>query len=359
MELIKELGLTVMVGVFAILGLETILHYFFDRDFTGVFQDILKKREMLQRAYGRTSHIENASNSKSGEIQRVVDVAKIQRDGLDAADETPKEHTASVVLFIVAAFTIGIIVEDISQKFADHNLPFNSLPATVTFGLVTKCGLPSEEDDRVSSLIGSMTEPKPEPFVFDLADNKAFTISDHTKVGDKVQEWIKNKQRCIPGGVGADCPTKEAVETTFKNLYYFAKNMAYSNEHHYDELRKILTRLEFMRSLYLIAWVYLVSGIYLLIIKGLLVIRLKVSKRRKDISRKGILSPHYANIISLIMVIFCVYVFSLWTFTRETNAFNRRAFGYLSSSLLEEERERKAKLPEQQGIPPLFWANDN
>lgn len=313
MELIKELGLTVMVGVFSILGVEVMMHYFFNRPFTGFFQEILKKREMLQ----------------------------------DGTSEPPTEsgvdNTATVVLFVALAFTVGIVAEDLSFKY-DNELPFRTIPAMITRGhFVQKLGLPTEDDDLVASLIGSMKHPKPNPLATDLAHSNALRISDQPQIGEKVQNWIKTANRCIPGSQEGDCPSPREVESAFKNLFYFAKNTAYSNEYHYDELRKIQSRLEFMRSLSMIAFLYFGVGLVLWVVLSF--------KRWLWDGRKGTGSVAVykvrAKVPVVLTVLFLVYFLSLWAYSRETDAFNRRAFGYLSTSLIEERRQTEAKLQEQ------------
>ena len=314
MELIKELGLTVMVGVFSILGLEVMMHYFFNRPLTGLFQEILEK----------------------------------QAGTSDTKTENGNDNTATVVLFVAAAFTVGIVAEDLSFKY-DNELPFRTIPAKITRGhFVQKLGLPTEDDDLVSSLLGSMKDPKPNQLLTELAYNNAFLINDHPQIGEKVQRWILTADRCIPGSQEENCPSQRDVEKAFKYLFYFAKNTAYSNEYHYDELRKIQSRLEFMRSLSMIAFIYFAIGVVLWVVLSF--------KRRLWDRKKGTVPEEIYKVHSkapmVLAVLFLVYFFSLWAYSRETDAFNRRAFGYLSSSLVEERRQTESK-PQQPDPRPF------
>jgi hypothetical protein len=344
MELIKELGLTFMVGVFSILGLETIMHYFFNRPLTGVFQEILEKGQMLRKTHVRDGDSKEALNT-SAETRKSDDSisgqAELPHDRLNISNDSQKEHTATVVLFIAAAFTVGIIAEDLSYKYMDSDLPFRGIPAFITRGyFVQRLGLPSEDDDRVSSLIGAIKHPDPQPVIYDLAGNNALRISDQSQIGEKIQNWINNDKRCIAGSPGKDCPSKKEVEKAFTNLFYFAKNTAYSNEHHYDELRKIQARLEFMRSISMIAFIYFALGAVFGVV--LLIKRWRDRKNKPRVSEE--LSQLHSKIPLVLTVMFVVYFLSLWAYARETDAFNRRVFGYLSSSLLEGKRQRKEQL---------------
>jgi len=332
MELIKDLGLTFMVGIFSILGLETIMHYFFNRPLTGLLQEILEKGQMLRRTHVRQWVSKESLNTETE--------TKNSDDRVNIGSDSQKEQTAMVVLFIAVAFTVGIVAEDLSYKYMEKDLPFRTIPAFITRGyLVQRLGLPSEDDDRVSSLIGAIKQAQPEPVIYDLADSNALLISNNQEIGQKIQNWIKNDKRCIPGSSVADCPEKEEVEKAFLNLFYFAKNTAYSNEYHYDELRKIQSRLEFMRSISMIAFIYFGLGVVFEVV--LLINRWW---NRKKNPRVPELSRRHSKIPVVLTVMFLVYFLSLWAYARETDAFNRRVFGYLSSSLIESKRQRKEQL---------------
>jgi len=223
----------------------------------------------------------------------------------------------------------------------DNDLPFRTIPAFFTRGyFVQRLGLPSEDDDRVSSLIGAIKHPDPQPVIYDLADSNAFQINDQSHTGEKIKNWIKNDKRCIAGSPGEECPSKKEVEKAFTNLFYFAKNTAYSNEYHYDELRKIQSRLEFMRSISMIAFICFGLGV----VFGV-VLLIRWWKNRKKIPTVPEEQSRLRYEIPIVLtVMFVVYFLSLWAYARETDAFNRRVFGYLSSSLIEGKRQREEQL---------------
>lgn len=304
---IKELGITLMVGVLTLLGAEIIAHYVINRPFTTFFKDLF-----------------GADKSSA------------------AGNKNDKEATAIVTLFVVIVFAVGLIVEAISFKYVDdEKLWIKRLPALVMGeGLTHWLGMPSKDDDRVAVLIESLDNPKPSALAIDLAWSDAFLISDNSKTGLKVQNWIKSKNRCVPGTEISDCPSRYEVEASIASLYYYAKNMAYSDQQHYHELSQIQARLEFARSLAVIGFLYLVVVIS---VQGFR------TRRKRDSAKAGTQVKTSRFAVPLVVAGFlCAYVFGLWAYGRETEAFNRRAFGYLSSNLVYEKRQAEAAAKQQQ-----------
>src|SRR5688572_1938389 len=93
MDFIKELGITLLVGAFTILGAEAILHYYFNRGFVGFFEGKL---------------------------------------GLEESGKVGKEQTMTIAVFIAFAFAVGVVVEDLSWKYRDSkDMPFRTIPAKI------------------------------------------------------------------------------------------------------------------------------------------------------------------------------------------------------------------------------------
>jgi hypothetical protein len=323
---IKELGITLMIGAFTILGADAILHYFLDWGFTGFFEDGLRARKRKEQA-------ENAGGSKK-------------------KDEN--EQTMAIVVFIGFAFGVGIIAEDLSYRYVDsENLQVRSIPAKIfPASIVTRFDLPSEETDLVSTLVESLKKPNPSPLTRDLADNHAFQMVDKSTPvdsdgtaenpaaletrGEKIEKWILDGQkRCkphekTPGEEIKGCPSPKEIQGAFKDLYYYAKNTVYAQSEYYEELRRIQTRLEFTRSLAMLAFMYFAVVLAVGIV--LLVWHMAKSSRNSE-SRDQVRQLRF-RIPAMAAVMFGIYFMSIWAYTRETDAFNKRVFGYLSTTLV-------------------------
>ncbi len=306
---IKELGITLMVGFFAMLGFEAILHYFFNRGIIGFFPG--------------------------------------SRSGFDKPD-----HTMTLTVLILLAFSLGLLVEDVSYKYADsEEVPFRTVLAKILPDeVITGLDLPSEDNDLVMTLVKSLKEPHPIPLARDLGREGGLTIADqsHELYVEEVQEWIKQEKPCSPGEKHTQlCPSRAEVEASLKNLYYYAKNNVYKDENHYDEMKRIQARLEFSRSISLISFFYfivsLVIGLFLILFYSL-----KGRKQRKRLLELRVRVP------AVLGILFCVYFFSVWAFARETDAFNRRALGYFSTILLYDQRQRELRLKEK-GLEGARW----
>jgi len=349
---IKELTITLLVGAFTILGFEAIAHCFV-----------------------RTGPIGKlALNRKS-----------------------PKEQPLTVVMLIVLAFGLGLIAEDLSLKWVDTNdFPFRKYPALALGDSVAdKLGLPPATDDRARSLFGLFERRTPDPVAEDLAANCAFKIDDTKKTGERVQKWIlqKPEDRCTPLQTNepgsADCPSAGDLEASARSLYYFAKNTAYSRPESYDELKRIEDRLQFERSASMFAFVYFAISLILMILllvwrvftllvplaelltrskyaakwsqkmrssRGYQIMRACYQKTRKKMAAskryktREKVAAFWTNIypyrwrwrfLGLVSVLLAVYFFTIWAYGRESDAFNRRVFGYFSTRLISEKRQHK------------------
>jgi hypothetical protein len=315
---IKELGITFLIGAFTILGLELILYYFFNIQLTGFFQGRLGLEEDLPV---------NEDNNQN---------AHKARDGRHDRGEI-KEQTMKTAVFIGLAFAIGILAEDLSYKYVDSiQTPLKAVPAIILPDeLINTLDLPSKYDSRVKTLIHDPKgNPHARPLAKDLARNGAFSLTDPDH-GMKVESWIMNPQGCKSTETGIDtCPTLDEITGSVLKLYYHAKNRAYDRENYYDEMKRIQTRLEFSRSISMIAFVYFVLGLLLLIPLFINSRRNRKTKVTRDERRKI-----YVRVPAVLLILFFVFFFSIWAYERESDEFNKRAFGYYSSMLITEKNK--------------------
>lgn len=336
MELdIHELSITIIVGAFTILGLEAIFYYFFNKQFTGFFQD----KFGLKRA-------KPTETSKNGKI----------RDNDTQDKEETHIHSMKAVVFIGMAFGIGILAEDLSYKFVDNvQTPFKTLPAALSSALPEelndRLGLPSKESSRIRTLIKNLNDnPRIQPLAIDLAKNTAFSQLD-PNIGGKVESWITCKSGTKSGDecsvVNREPPSEQEITSSIYSLYYYAKNNVYTIPQYYDELKKIESRRDFSRSISLIAYIYLIIAILL----GLLRITLLFRKSKMNKNEKDQRKEMFVKIASVWLVLFCIYFFSMWAYEREADEFNKRAFGYYSSMLFMNKHKANGNTGEVTGTP--------
>ena len=218
----------------------------------------------------------------------------------------------------------------------------------------------------VSTLLGSLKKPNPSPLTRDLADNHAFKMVDKSTPvesdstpgnpaeletrGEKIEKWILDGQkRCAPhektpGEEIKGCPSPKEIQGGFKDLYYYAKNTVYSQSQYYEELRKIQTRLEFTRSLAMLAFMYF-AMVLALGIAILLWHLAKLAKNKQNSESRERVRELRVRIPAMAAVMFGIYFLSIWAYARETDAFNKRVFGYLSTMLVTERlKEDKAQI---------------
>jgi hypothetical protein len=274
---LKDLGVTFLVGAFAILGFEFVLHYLLDKDLTGFFRGELG---LTQASEGAKAAQEARSNIRT-------------------------------TVFVALAFAVGIVAEDASYKFMDSGwlpLQTNSKASMRAAVLMRKC----DHDSLVPSRLG-----------FELAQAHAFTRFTWAGAeAEPLEAWLSTcstdaKPEChrIPTNISA-----------IDGLYYFAKNTVYRNDNYYDEMRRIQTRSEFSRSVLILASFYAALAIAIIVLLKVLPSRQPgFQARGTSLRREGL------RVLTLLLFLAAI---SYWAFYRESLEFNKRAFGYFSSQLL-------------------------
>lgn len=329
---LKEIGITFMVGAFTILGFELVLFYLFNLDLTGFY------REQLGLAKG-------TKRSRRRGVKQIQDNS---------------HQPMRLAVFIGLSFGIGILAEDLSNKYLDNaKSPVKLIPTIINFWVSDNTkntlGLPSLNDSRVEILIGDWQNPKIRPLAKELAENQAFEILDK-KNGVAVQEWLlldKPDQLCKKSD--KECVLEngkvyyEDVENSIIKLYFYAKNRTYKETNYYDEMKKIQARWDFSRSIALISFIYFlfvfvgfpialfISGIKMKNRKNHDLQRFRLKKLYSAVTEFFILNKNkIRNTVITFIILITINFFALWAYQRETDEFNKRAFGYFSSLLTAE-----------------------
>lgn len=324
---LKELGVTFLVGAFAILGLDLIVVLFFGRHINAFFQgwfDFKREKALYQR--------------------RTLSVASRK---IRPNDGESKDQTLKIAIFIGLAFATGMLAEDLSYRYADgiqlnltRIIPKSRLPVE----LGNDFGFGGREESRVAAMLNRKeNNVTPDWLAIDLARTEAFQLADPI-YGEKVGNWAVDPNRCFPDTTSVgNCPSHAEIAESIKRLYYFAKNKVYENRNYYEELKRIETRLEFSRAISLIAFLYFAGSLIALVLFILVrAWRLLMSKlkRRKQVTI-GQLFWEMLKYSAVIVILFALCFFSVWGYARESDEFNKRAFGYLSSMRLSDQEQLK------------------
>lgn len=300
---LKELGVTFLVGAIAILGWDLIYYVFRGKGLFSYFQDWL-----------------------SGWDEK-VDPATEKHES--------KESTVRTAIFIGLAFAIGVLAEDISSMTEKVDGPARMAAYIIRWPpeLVNRYGRSPKDESRIATLLGTKCEP--ESLAYDLARTHTFARAD-PKDGANVDAWI------IEGNRSNVC--QKTTADSIIRLYYFAKNKAFENSNYYDDMKQIQIRLEFLRSLSLIALLWLVSVI---IVCAGTIAKPPEHEESKDGRtnkiRKAKLVILWQGIFVLLGVFFLSFLIS-WANAREQGEFNKRAFGYLSTMRLSDVEKREQEI---------------
>jgi len=330
---LKELGITFMVGAFTILGLELILYHFFNKQLTGFFHGRL----------GLSGSTEQESRTT--------------QPGGTNEDQDENELTMRAAVFIGLAFAVGVLAEDVSEKYRDGlHTPFSNVAEQVMpNSLIQGLDLPVKYDARMQTLFREIGGDRlvPKQLAEELARTKSFSLADPVN-GEKVERWINTANRCIPTKLSYEwCPSLSELEQSASKLYYYAKNTTFAVENYYDEMKKIQIRLDFSRSIAMLAFVYFVAALLLvLILLTRVTFRFLISLIRDSvIIRPAIVGESYRKLLVKVPVIllglFLVYFVAIWAYARESDEFNKRAFGYFSTMQITSELTSKKQAVEK------------
>ncbi|MBK7705870.1 MAG: hypothetical protein IPN69_02715 [Acidobacteria bacterium] len=307
---LKEIGITFMIGAFTILGIELVLYYLSGMVITGFFRDRLGLD-------GET--VTSSPKRMRGRRRRDTRLGLNGETGTSPPAVGDAVQNMRLAVFIGLSFGVGILAEDVSYKFVDNELPF---------------GLESKYDTRLKVLVEESPELKFSHLAKDLATNAAFLRIDAER-GAELNEWVKTDGKCEKcGALGID-----EVKSAIVKLYYHAKNRVYLQANYYDEMRKIQSRADFARSIAVISFINVAMFFGIMIVmcidKHLMKNRI-INFMRERLGAKPFASlraVEYQKAAATFVTLLAVLALSSWAYDKESREYNKRAFGYYSTSL--------------------------
>jgi hypothetical protein len=248
------------------------------------------------------------------------------------------------------------------------------ISSVVPFG--SHLNLPSKEESRIRTLVKNFqtNEPEIDPLALDLANNKAFSQVYGSKDGAKFDEWILRMHECnlkirqcdkektsvsrrgcyrtnndkchLFDQSEAAVQSWDELEEAIYGLYYHAKNTDYLQQEYYDEMRRIEARRDFSRSIALIAFFFLVVALVLALARLVYsFIKYRIRRRKGKDGRKKAFRKRYFRLFTtrqkvnrriavIWLVLFVISFLGMWAYEKESDEFNKRAFGYYRSELV-------------------------
>jgi hypothetical protein len=246
-----ELGATLAIGTYLLVGLELILFFLFNKTF------------WLPLPWPKDEKPPTRHTQQSTEEPQ-------EKDG-----RKPLIDAGSAVV-VAVCFVLGLLVEDISYKFADKArlqhlwlLPTEDDMRTDTlFGekwkrCISKTG---ELNDRTKSAIAEFV---PEPLAIELNDLGLLSRLGG-KSGRKVIPLLTPEQSTYYDWSNV---TENDFITTANAVYYEAKNTVYKEPNYFHEMNHIRMRIDFARafSFVCILLVAMTICLYLLCVQGAIV----------------------------------------------------------------------------------------
>ncbi|MCU0635087.1 MAG: hypothetical protein MUE41_09455 [Gemmatimonadaceae bacterium] len=293
-SIIRELGITFLVGACAFLGTEIILYQLFDIHISGFFR-------------GTWGFDGPAGARTHGHFPR--------RGAHPLVGAFDSGGNIRAAVFAGLAFGLGVLVEDICHKFADAGV------------------IPLVRDEKVASRTGvlvKITQIRVEPtsLARDLGRQNVFSrlalvdpaIAKAVDSAFAVREaWTLEEWKDQAG------PIVESIN----RLYYLAKNTVYQTPNGYEELQRIQSRLDFSRSLLVLFAAFLLFTVLAILLRYLLSDwpHLEPTNRQRMRTR-----GHRAFMLLAAQLL--IFALAKSAFERESSEFNKRAFGYFSSSLM-------------------------
>ena len=244
-------------------------------------------------------------------------------------------------LVVVACFIIGMLAEDVSNKFVDGNIwihKYNILP---------------EENELRTSVLLDDTGLKLSKLGIQLVEQNMLVkniTNDEMRSGKYEPIGYKERNDQLLSKQ-IDYLNKVAIK-----LYYQAKNNVYLKNNYYKELSKIQLRIDFSRSFSLISfflfavclilasWVLMLSKHKHKIINICIYIMHKLklqSNSKSGIISVGSSAVHANNtrviqIVLITLMFLALFFFGRTAYTSEEIEFNKRTFGYYATLLYPE-----------------------
>jgi hypothetical protein len=280
---------------------------------------------------------------------------------------------ALTMLTLCIVFVAGMLFEDLSNWLVDTPLVLSKVPYT-DFQL-----LPQDREVRAKTLFGeefleffseqqnksskgltlgnlspgtatpsptpAPTPPEPDELSLRAAELDLFAKHVRT-TGPFVQETVLNKRPPQEPRI-----TRQKLIDAATQLYYRAKNTAYTVTNHYDELKQIQTRIDFSRSFALLSLLLALTtvcfGVVALTAPLIGPVIAKLFRRNFDQAspideRRRIALTTALRMLSLVVILAIFFVLGRFAYLSEEKEFDKRAYGYFLS------------LSENQAAPPVL-----
>lgn len=328
-SVIKDVGITFIVGAYIVLGFEFALFCVLGRHITGFFNGGL----------GFEPH--------AGEGGGPVGIKG--------------------TVFIGIAFAIGMLGEDVSFKFMDSDLSRSTRLKTVRSDLrvstLFRVGLDSTScsSDRhrclqvtPDSLGKNAMRVRPEPVTLELFRKDALSFILTNDDASAIKTWVAGNQSCAPVlQLEQHCPTMERLRGIANALYYNAKNVAYRDANYYDELRRVQSRVDFSVSILFFSTLFFGWSVLFNLWALVLDARRKLSASKpssaKTSDRKQIddktkrqsneIITGFASRVSALVTFALIALVSYAAFHRESSEYNKRVYGYFATELVVPRRD--------------------
>jgi 5'-nucleotidase (lipoprotein e(P4) family) len=257
-----------------------------------------------------------------------------------------------------------LIISDVTDQLTDTDRSFEhsawySVPRLQAFFLG------SEGDHRVKTLFSDPGKEKCATGLGrEILGRQAYLMEQLT--GDDVckAEFIYDACAFLAGGGTCAATDRRRAATRFVNqLYYTAKNWTYTQDTYFQEMETIQRRIDFSRSVFLLAsWALVLLPFALMIALAGLWARLALPEelRRKGrrITETGFVDPHdpltyrgaTLRVAKLMVLLAAICWIAQTGYGGAEEIFNERAYGYHISALNE-----RAPKPEPDRLQALAW----
>lgn len=241
-------------------------------------------------------------------------------------------------LVVVACFAIGMIAEDLSNKFVDDFDFWQKLKI-----------LPAEKELRSNSLFGRNPTKKISGLAREAAKNKLLSAYGG-KQGKEIEQLINS------GKLDSSHLINQRNYSNVANrLYYHAKNAIFLEDNYFEEMHRIQVRIDFARSFAIISIVLIMTTLTLYLIKlvfpnlrlshfpGIksenqdehvknVSVKAEVGKENNnDEAPKSEQVTYFEKAVGWIIILSIFYIIGRSAYAAEEKEFNLRVYGYFST----------------------------
>lgn len=231
-------------------------------------------------------------------------------------------NTTLSILFFVALYAFGQIIEDVTDNLTDGDI---SKIETI--------------DSFVVPVIGPETELRASTLIENISKNsfEVKALGQHVLNNEQITSLLAKLDTLkldtiLDGKIYESDSDRDLVKNAINTIYYQSKNWCYSEPTHFQELDLIQNRIDFARSTAIISIIALILSFWLCLVQ--VIVKSKRSSKDSAGAKENFKWIINHN-LRLLLFAALLFLFARGGYRITEKNFNERVFGYYYTHLVE------------------------